>query len=173
MRLKYQILDRENQAILTLKEVKNFLRLSHDYDDLLVKDLIQASIDYAENFTGKFIDIRKVQCSVFQASNKIHIKYVPFNKVLSAEKKLQSGYEDIGDSIGEINKDESLLEINPLYIDSDIIIKFICGYGKNTPKAIKTGILKHVSSMYELNENALDPVEEIRNLYLPYRSFKI
>lgn len=114
MRLKYQILDRENQDILTLKEVKNFLRLSHDYDDLLVKDLIQASIDYAENFTGKFIDIRKVQCSVFQASNKIYIKYMPFNKVLSAEKKLQSGYEDIGDSIGEINKDESLLEINPL-----------------------------------------------------------
>lgn len=173
MRLKYQILEKKDEAILKLKEVKNFLRISHNYDDSLVKDLIQAAIDYAENFTGKFINIRIVQCSVLQANRKIHVKYTPFNKVLSAEKILQDGIEDISDSIGENNSEESSLEINSIYVDQDMILKFSCGYGENIPQAIKMGILKHVSAMYELNENSLDPVDEVRNLYLPYRSFKI
>ena len=52
-------------------------------------------------------------------------------------------------------------------------VKFCCGYGEKIPQAIKMGILKHVAAMYELNENSLDPVDEVRNLYLPYRAFKI
>ncbi len=173
MKLKYQILEKESVSILKLKEVKNFLRISHDYDDSLVKSLIQAATDYAENFTGKFITIRTIQCSVFQADRKIHVKYTPLNKVLSAEKVDEDRTEDINDSFGESNLCESCIEINPIYTGQDMIIKLNCGYGKKTPQAIKIGILKHVSAMYELNENSLDPVDEVRNLYLPYRVFKI
>ena len=35
-----------------------------------------------------------------------------------------------------------------------MILKFNCGYDENIPQAIKMGILKHVSAMYELNENS-------------------
>lgn len=173
MKLKYQILKKKTEYVLKLKEVKNFLRLSHNYDDSLVKDLIQAAIDYAENFTGKFIDTRIVQCSVFRANKKIRVKYTPLNKILSAEKIVHDRFEDISDSIGKSNIDEALLEINPTYVDQDIILKLSCGYGEKTPHVIKMGILKHVSAMYELNENSLDPVDEVRNLYLSFRSFKI
>ena len=60
MKLKYKILEKESKAILKLKEVKNFLRISHDYDDSLVKELILAATEYAENFIGKFINVRKI-----------------------------------------------------------------------------------------------------------------
>lgn len=173
MKLKYQILEKEDESALTVEEVKNFLRLSHDYDDSLVKDLIQAATDYAENFTGKFINTRIVKCLVFQADKEIHIKYAPLNKVLSVEKIVKDQLKDISDSFGEIDLNEALLEVNPIYHGQDIIIKFSCGYKEKVPYAIKMGILKHVSAMYELSEDSLDPVEEVRNLYLPFRSFKI
>ncbi len=173
MKLKYQILEKESKAILKLKEVKNFLRISHDYDDSLVKELILAATEYAENFIGKFINVRKIQCSVFRSKRKINIKYTPFNKLISADKIVKDKAEDITDSFDESNLGESYIEINPIYIDQDMIIKFCCGYGEKTPQAIKMGILKNVAAMYELNENSLDPVDEVRNLYLPYRAFKI
>lgn len=116
MKLKYQILEKESKSILKLKEVKNFLRISHGYDDSLVKGLIQGAIDYAENFTGRLINIRKIQCSIFQANRKINIKYIPFNKVLSVEKNVKDKIEDISDSFGESNLDELYIEINPIYI---------------------------------------------------------
>jgi len=173
MKLKYQILKKENAAVLTVEEVKNFLRLSHDYDDFLVKDLIQAAIDYAENFTGKFINVRTTECFVSKSDKEIRIKYAPLNTVLSVEKIVKGNPEDISDSFGEINLDSALLKINPKYVGEDLVIKFDCGYKEKVPYAIKMGILKHVSAMYELNENSLDPVEEVRNLYLPFRLFKI
>lgn len=173
MKLKYQILEKGNEAVLTMEEVKNFLRLSHDYDDSLVKDLIQAATDYAENFTGKFINTRVIKCLVFQADKEIRIKCTPLNKILSAEKVVKGELKDISSSLGEINLDEALLEVNSIYVGHDMAIKLSSGYGEKVPYAIKMGILKHVSAIYELNENSLDPVEEVRNLYLPFRSFKI
>ena len=138
-----------------------------------MKDLIQAATDYAENFTGKFINTMIVKCLAFQADKEIHIKYAPLNKVLSVEKIVKGELKDISDSFGEIDLNEALLEVNPIYYGQDIIIKFSCGYKEKVPYAIKMGILKHVSAMYELSEDSLDPVEEVRNLYLPFRSFKI
>lgn len=100
MKLKYQILEKEEEIVLTIEEVKNFLRLSHDYDDALIKDLIQAATDYAENFTGKYINTRVIECLVFQASKEIHIKYAPLKKVLCAERIVKGGLKDISDSFG-------------------------------------------------------------------------
>lgn len=173
MKLKYHILEKEDESALTIEEVKNFLRLSHDYDDALIKDLIQAATDYAENFTGKFINTRVIECLVSQAGKEIHIKYAPLNKLLSVEKIVKGELKGIIDSFGETNLNQALLKVNPIYHGQDIIIKFSCGYKDKIPHAIKMGILKHVSAMYELNEDSLNPVEEVRNLYLPFRSFKI
>lgn len=173
MKLKYHILEKEDESALTIEEVKNFLRLSHDYDDALIKDLIQAATDYAENFTGKFINTRVIKCLIFQADKEIRIKYAPLNKILSTEKVVNGELKDISDSFGEIHIDDALLELDPIYHGRDIIIKFSCGYKDKVPHAIKMGILKHVSAMYELNEDSPSPVEEVRNLYLPFRSIKI
>jgi uncharacterized phiE125 gp8 family phage protein len=78
MNLIYHIIDKKLDSIFTLKEVKNFLRISHSYDDDLIKNLIDAAIDYAENFTGKFIYTRQIKCSVTQTKNRIQLKYIPF-----------------------------------------------------------------------------------------------
>ena len=93
--------------------------------------------------------------------------------MLLAEKVRQDANENISDFIEESSVEEAISEVNPKYIGQDIVLELSCGYGQNIPQAIKMGILKHVYSMYELNENSLDPVEEVRNLYLPYRVFKI
>lgn len=39
--------------ILSLEEVKNYLRVDYDEDDILIQNLIEAAEDYLYNATGK------------------------------------------------------------------------------------------------------------------------
>ena len=47
----YKILAIEKPEIWSLDEIKNYLRVTHDYDNNLITNLLNASIMMAENFT--------------------------------------------------------------------------------------------------------------------------
>lgn len=52
MIINYVVLNIKKVEIWPLEEVKNYLRISHEYDDKLINNLIATSIDVAELFTG-------------------------------------------------------------------------------------------------------------------------
>lgn len=36
----------------SLKEIKNYLRVEHDHDDILIKSMMEATKDYIKEYTG-------------------------------------------------------------------------------------------------------------------------
>ena len=173
MKLKYKILEIDRTAIWSVASIKNYLRISHEYDDALIASLAEAAIEYAENFIGAFIHKREVSCLVTKANKTIRFNKFSEMDLTSVHQIGEEEPEDISEGFGEFEAETSSLIIEDLYIGQTLEIKYNSGFGRAIPKALKLGLLKHISAMYELNESALDPVDEIRNLYLPYRKFKI
>jgi uncharacterized phiE125 gp8 family phage protein len=173
MHQRYQVISKDKEIIWKLKDVKNYLRISHDYDDDLIESLIETAIEYAENFTGTFIHKRTVNCFVSQINRVFLLKHSPILKLLSVHEKVKNGKNKINDTFGEFAPDDSSLTMNDSYIGLDIEIEYSCGYGVDAPNALKLGMLKHISSMYELNETVINPMAEICSLYQPYRKIKI
>lgn len=173
MKLKYKILEINREEIWSVAAIKNYLRISHEYDDALIASLTEAAIEYAENFIGKFIHKRALSCLVSKANKTICFNKFSEIDFTSVHQIGEDEPEDISDDFGEFEVETSSLILEDLYIGQTLEIKYNSGFGAGVPKALKLGLLKHISAMYELNESALDPVDEIRNLYLPYRKFKI
>lgn len=173
MKLIYKTIEIDRELIWSVEEIKNYLRISHDYDDALITSLSEAAIEYAENFTGEFINKRKISCFVSGANKIIRLNPTYNINLISVHKVIKEDKENISDSFGDFNIQNFSMSLSELYINQDIEILYNCGFAGAVPKALKLGMLKHISAMYELNESALDPVDEIRNLYLPYRKLKI
>jgi hypothetical protein len=81
--------------------------------------------------------------------------------------------EDITKLFKKIPKGSNFLTIDREYEFSDLEIEYSCGYGKNLPQAVKIGMLKHIAAMYELDGDSSGIMQDIRNLYIPYRKFTI
>ena len=85
--------------------------------------------------------------------------YVAFKYYYSLFKKIPEG--------------SNFITIDREYEFSDLEIEYACGYGKNLPQAVKIGMLKHIAAMYELDGDSSGIMQDIRNLYIPYRKFTI
>jgi len=70
------------QKLWKLEAIKNYLRISHSYDDNLIENLINAAIIAAENFINLHLVLRNVHfiCNVRNTQN-FTLKYKPINKV--------------------------------------------------------------------------------------------
>jgi len=174
MELKYKILEINRETIWSVAAIKNYLRISHEYDDELIAGLVAAAIEYAENFIGDFIHKREVSCFVSKATKTTRFNKFSEIDLISVHQIEGENRNNISDDFGEFEDETLSLTIKDQYIGKNLEIKYNSGYGAaSIPSALKLGLLKHISAMYELNESALDPVDEIRNIYLPYRKFKI
>jgi uncharacterized phiE125 gp8 family phage protein len=123
MQLRYQVISTNKEIIWKLKEVKNYLRISHDYDDSLIESLIETAIEYAENFTGIFIHKRTVNCFVSQINQVIKLKHLPILKIVSVNSKVKNGRDDISDKYGKFASAESSLTMSDSYIGLDVEIQ--------------------------------------------------
>ena len=73
------------ENIWSIDQVKNYLRISHDYDDELLENLLNTAIEYAENFTGEFIYIRDFECIIRKTPNIIYLKHTQINEIESIQ----------------------------------------------------------------------------------------
>lgn len=48
---------KSNEELISLKAIKGYLRLDHDFDDAFVVDCLEAAIDKLEQFTGNVFNI--------------------------------------------------------------------------------------------------------------------
>lgn len=168
----YQVVNTEGQEIWPLEEVKNYLRVSHDYDDQMICGLIDAAVSEAENFTGLSLCKRRVKLSITSAPNTVELKYSPLLEILSIFSVLDKE-EDMKDKIGYVDISMSQIYFDRKFIGGDLEIEYLSGYQANIPRAISHGILIRVAAMYDRSENLGVIDKEIKNLYLPFRPFKI
>lgn len=168
----YQVSYTEKQDIWPLEEVKNYLRVSHDYDDKMICGLIDAAISEAENFTGLSLCKRKIKLSVMSAPNTIELKYSPLLEILSIVTSLASE-QNIKNEIGYVDRSRSQIFLDRKFIGENLEIEYLSGYLESIPRAISHGILIRIAAMYDRSENPWVIEKEIKNLYLPFRPFKI
>jgi uncharacterized phiE125 gp8 family phage protein len=172
MIVNYFVKDIKVEEIWPLEEVKNYLRISHEYDDILIQSLIESATESAENFTGLSINHRHIECKIQSAKSDFTLKYLPILSIdevyiLERDKK-----KKITDTFGYVNNTINRIYFNDDYVDQDIEIKYIAGH-KKIPRTITHAILMHVVLMYEHSENGTNLNSQILDLYLPHRIIKI
>ena len=171
--INYKIIVVEKKELWSLAEVKNYLRVSHNNDDKLITNLIDAAIVYAEQFLGIKFFIRKICCLVVKVPNFLKLKYKPIviNKVYhlisNKEKK------DITKEYGYMDCDKQKIYMAQEYWYKNLEINYKAGLGDKIPKSVLQGVLMHIGMMYDFGENSGNILSEIKEIYLPYRSLKI
>lgn len=173
MIVNYIISNLRAVEIWPIEEVKNYLRISHDYDDQLIANLIKSAIDSAELFTGLSLNIREIICKIDALCRPIRLKYLP---ILEIEEILQTTYnrkKNIIDCFGHISSNNFDIHFANDFRGEDIEIKYKSGYREAIPRAVCQGILMHIASMYEHTEDGENLNAQIKDLYSPYRMMKI
>ena len=173
MIVNYVVTDVKIVEIWSLEEVKNYLRISYEYDDQLIINLMETAVDFAEKFTGLSLYQRQIICNVRNACSKVILKYIPVIDIQEVYLLDKNDKRKVTDSFGYIETENSCLYFMDDYTGEDVQIEYIAGYKNNIPRSIQHGILMHVASMYEHNEDGVTLSSKIRDLYIPYRVIKV
>lgn len=171
--MSYKILHRSEQEIFRLSEVKNFLRISHDYDDMWIMELINSSIEAAENFLRIKLLPTKIQVLKDRLRNsEMTLPLVPVIEIISVS--IKTSVED-DRRVEKYSLEGSVLKIhNPPHFEF-ITVEYVAGYAnQNTiPAAIKQGALLHTAEMYDSHGANSAISDEVRKLYQPYKKMLV
>jgi len=173
MLVHYIVLGVDDIEIWPVDEVKNYLRISHDYDDKLIANLIDTAIDSAESFTGLSLRTRSIICRINNVSNLIYLKHLPILEIeevllLEKEEKIH-----ITSEFEHAQEGAARLGIPDKYIRKNLEIRYKTGYSDVIPRSIRQAMLMHVAAMYENTEDSEVLSNQIKDLYAPYRAIKI
>jgi uncharacterized phiE125 gp8 family phage protein len=170
---KLSILKIIDQRIWSLDAIKNYMRISHDYDDELICGLINTAITSAENFTALSLKIRQVELKSYYMKRNFDLYYDPIQRIQKITITLGNQEKQINEESYELVN--NLLAVNDNHKFDSIVMQYLTGFENDQiPEPIKQGILLHVSEMYDREEKvgALF-VNELRTLYSPYRQIRI
>jgi uncharacterized phiE125 gp8 family phage protein len=170
-----KVIFEEQNPILSLDEIKNFLRIDFDSDDILLQKALNTATRQCELKIGQTLNQKTYLMSIYNPlkTNKIKLKYEP---IISVEK-----IEHIDE-----NENTSLISTDNYKTMSDIgIIKFFniplnyyklditykAGY-MNVPDDLKQGLLFHIAKIYE-DKTGFYPIRKASNsIYKNYQKIK-
>ncbi|MFK7974217.1 MAG: head-tail connector protein [Rickettsiaceae bacterium] len=173
MIIKHSITETNKVKAWSLEQVKNYLRVSYDYDDALIVSQLETAIEAAENFIGISLYTRHIVTMIQNSAKEFCLKYSNIQNINSVN--LHSGQTKsvITNLYGSINQRNQIF-LNAPYVNKDIEIEYIAGYKESEiPTPIKQGILMHIALMYAHLEGDVTLNSKIHDLYLPYRIIKI
>lgn len=175
---KFKVLEVFDQKICTLEEVKNYLRIADNNDDILLDKLILAAIETAENFLGVTLIQRNIQfiSTDNQMKKMFQLQYTPILKVQSFFLKKQEREINIPAYCYDLDETDGILVLQkPIQPQDTLVMRYISGLEENRiSHSIKQGILMHVSEMYDREElSASGLSQEVKNLYLPFKRFRV
>jgi uncharacterized phiE125 gp8 family phage protein len=177
------------QEPLTIDEVKAFLRIDTDDDDLLLEGLIKAAREYCETVTRRRLIIQtwKYYLEDWPETNYIELPYPPLQSITSViytdyaltptTLTLTTNY------VVETNTEPGKVVLaygqswptTTLTVKSPISIIYICGYGTpdDVPQSLKQAMLIDIADMMEHRESYVtQPWQHmpiLDKLYWPYR----
>ncbi|MES2214771.1 MAG: head-tail connector protein [Pseudomonadota bacterium] len=172
--MSYKILSVEAQNFLDLCAIKNYLRISHDYDDLWITELIGASISAAESFLRKKLLKSKVQVKVkYSYMPNIRMPIGPVAEIL--EVKAISGIYTITLLADEYIWEDEVIKLRNLPLYDHLVIEYIAGYPDQSqiPASIKQGMLLHIAEMYDSRGMVASISREVQKLYQLHRKMML
>jgi hypothetical protein len=173
MKISYEI-QQDQSAIFELTYIKDFLKITHDYEDALLEQLLQTSVSYVENFLRMHIPKATIKTKIEECQKLIILKYPRINHILSVFLEQNNLQEDVLDSFGVADYAANKITFAEKCIGQNIYINYQIGFTPdNIPPQIKHGILLHLSKTYEQPDNPIAIDKQIKELLQPYRIIKI
>lgn len=173
MKISYEI-QQDKSAVVELNHIKDFLKITHDYEDILLEQLLQTSLSYVENFLGMSISKAIIKADIEECKKVIVLKYPRINQILSIILEKDKVQEDILNSFGVADYRANKITFADKCIGHNICINYQIGFtSDNIPPQIKHGILLHLSKIYEQPDNPIFLDKQIKELLQPYRVIKI
>lgn len=191
--ISYQIIEKKPLKLWELDYLKNYLRITHDYDDALIMSLLEAAIEMAENYTGLSLHQKVIRIHIKQLiSSSINLKYLPILDVLGASEIInnQGDKQEIKSKDLELDREGGLLKISKSFWSKEVEIVYIAGHQlpnaslssfqeaykievQQVPFPVQTGILLLLEMFYERGqEENVSHYEALKHL-MPYRKLKI
>ncbi len=168
----YQVKSISTLSPLPINEVKNYLRVTDDYDDQLITSLLLTAIDQAEIFTGISLHKRHMRCLIKKSNHRLFLKYSPVVRIIKIVRTINNNKEDINDCCWNLNSHNSYIDLDDSIVNLSLEIDYETGINNEIPVSIFNGILIHISLMYDNpHNNALSNL--VKKLYFPYRKLKI
>lgn len=172
----FNVVEHTNTELWTLEEIKNYLRISYDYDDVIIKNLIISATEAAENYLGLSLNSKTIEfISNSQNKRSFNLKYDPIYEILKVCIIKGEDEKDLNPKDYYLNKSHSTFHINKNLAGKELKVMFSVGYeSSKLPYAIRQGILLHICEMYDKdNDNHASLTNAIRNLYSPYKKIRI
>lgn len=172
--MSHKILNIAQQELFRLEEVKNYLRISHDYDDIWISEIINCAIAASETFIRKHILPRRIHSKFSRIIN--YSLELPFWPIISVE-RITCIYnnQNIICSPENYNLDDQIVKFKKLSRFEYIIVDYRSGYTNQSliPAAIKQGMMLHIAQMYDSHSTSAAISDEIQKLYQPYKKMLI
>lgn len=171
--MEYQILSVNTQEIFELSAIKNYLRISHDYDDPWLLELVECAICSAEKFLRISIIARKIKIRFDRVYNsRIILHSSPIS--LISEIMLHGDINIICSPENYSIKDQTII-FKKLSRFDYLTIEYIAGYINPSfiPQAIKQGMMLHIAEMYDSHGISGSISLEVQKLYQPYKRMLI
>lgn len=170
-----KVISEEINSILSLDEIKNFLRIDFDDDDTLLQKALNTATRQCELKIGQTLGLKTYLMSIYNplTSSKIKLKYGP---IISVEKIEYIDNNEIVSVISNSNYKFNLdlafvnfLNIPINFYKLDITYK--AGY-TNVPDDLKQGLLFHIAKIYE-DKTGFYPIPKAsNNIYKFYQKIK-
>ena len=144
------------EAIVTLDEVKTFLRVSNDDADSVISSLIvaaQAEFDGPGGWVGRCFGQQRLQVLIDDRRVTIHIPYAENHSDLKVEYQREGAWFEVeSDLFYEKNPDTVCLKDGACWPDSDALrITYGAGMSASDPRLqlVRTAIFFHVKIHFD------------------------
>lgn len=147
----------ESTPFVYIDNVKNWLKVSTSDDDEVIQLLIDAAIDWAQNYTGRTLRTTTYTYEWAKGAYHIDLPYPPIQSVDAVRTKIQGVETTLTtDEYYTTGQDDLTLHLANLptgAIEADVT----AGYGaSNVPAEFKLAIRKFIITNYDIREDIID-----------------
>ena len=172
MQQAIELFKKYENDIVSLKNTKQYLRIDHNHDDEIIKDMIDIATVSAENYIGIKIIKSDWKITIYDyLPSQINLIHNPVLSIKSFKIEKTNGETSyLLDNAYFINKQKLILKHH--YSTKKAEILYNCGFAE-TPIPIKQGILEHVAKLYDLRGSDHSMPLAAKSLYQSYKIVRL
>lgn len=171
--IEYQILEKNIEPIINIDFLKNYLRVSHDYDDDLIKLQLASAVEMTEKFLELQINQMVVRVDIPVMQKNITLPHKPITEIKYAMLIEGDNKTDLSDQL-TIQYEQGVISPKSVDIlDKKIEVIYLAGFVNKMPPIVYNGLLHLVRRLYESEPNELLDPKILHDIFYSYRRVKI
>lgn len=164
---------------VTLPEAKQYIRVDHANEDILISDLIVAARMSAEHWLKRSLITQSWKLAYDEyVPEEIYLPMGPVSSITSVIEIGRDGTpQTIDSNVYYLNAAKDRIVLDTTLVAFRVEVTYVAGYGNASavPRPIKQGILAHIASMYDGRGDSADMMlpEQSMRLYMPFREISL